>query len=404
VLTVAWRSPKPLVGVRIPARLPFMHSVLDMLERIYKFWEIEADHISGDEFTGYESLYPQLAKYTKEVYNEDPEKTIEEVFDLYRSINLVPIVYFTDSGLIQAIKDFKRSSYNNVSLGRIGLGNNKGQSINRFLFTNMMTAEPKGRGSNSLRDRFYNDTKLRRAIRICFEFREGNNLVHPTAIRRSLELVTGENIQNFKSQNARAIVEYCCPVLWGRVYDYSCGYGGRLLGVTSSNLQLEYVGVDPNTETVENLKLLNSFIEQAGGRPGEIHQSVSEEFVPENIDCAFSSPPYFNLEKYSDEPTQCMNQFNSIDEWFEGYVAPTMQNIHTGLNSEGVFATNIADYKTPKEEFKVVDRWISTAEKIGFKHTETLKMMLNTRPGAGNGKQEGVEKYEGVYVFEKVNK
>ena len=70
----------------------------------------------------------------------------------------------------------------------------------------MMSAEPKGRGSNSLKDRFFNDDKLRRAIRICFEFRDGNNLVYPTAIRRALELVTGENVTNFKAQNAKASV------------------------------------------------------------------------------------------------------------------------------------------------------------------------------------------------------
>ena len=29
--------------------------------------------------------------------------------------------------------------------------------------------------------------------------REGHKLVYPTAIRRALELVTGENIQNFKA-------------------------------------------------------------------------------------------------------------------------------------------------------------------------------------------------------------
>jgi len=372
-----------------------------MLDRIYSFWNIKPDNIHGNEFTGYEPLYSEFDKFTNETYNADPEGTIDAVFNLYRSINIVPIVYYTEQGLVDAIKTFRNSSYNNVKDGRIGLGNNRGQTINRFIFPNMMTAEPKGRGSNSLKDRFYDDTKLRRAIRICFEFRDGNSLVYPTAIRRSLELVTGENIQNFKAQNARAIAEYCCPVLWGRIYDYSSGYGGRLLGVTSSNLQYDYVGVDPNTETVENLKLLNHFIAESGGRPGEIHQSVSEEFVPEDIDCAFSSPPYFNLEKYSDEPTQCMNQFDSLDSWFEGYVAPTMRNIHKGLNDNGVFATNIADYKTPKEEFKVVDRWISTAEQLGFKHTETVKMMLNTRPGVGNGKQDGVEKFEGIYVFTK---
>ena len=114
---------------------------------------------------------------------------------------------------------------------------------------------------------------------------------------------------------------------------------------------------------------------------------------------AFSSPPYFNLEKYSDEETQCMVRYKTIDEWFEGYVEPTMANIRRGLNSDGLFATNISDYKTAKEEFQVVDRWIQTASKIGFSFNGMIKMMLNTRPGVGNDKLEGREKYEGIYIF-----
>jgi SAM-dependent methyltransferase len=266
-----------------------------------------------------------------------------------------------------------------------------------------MTAEPKGRGSNSLRDRFWNDAKLKRAIRICFEFRTGDRLLRPTQLRTALELVTGENVTNFKAQNAKAIVEHLCPVLWGNVYDYSCGYGGRLLGIGSSNFKYNYIGVEPNTETVNYLNYLNDVIDEATGVRGTIIQSVSEDHQPEDIDCAFSSPPYFNLEKYSNEETQCMVQFTTLDEWFDGYVAPTMKNIHQGLNSDGFFATNIADYKTysQKEPVLVVDRWVELAEKIGFKHTETIKMMLNTRPGVGNDRKEGREKWEGVYVFRK---
>ena len=368
-----------------------------MIAEINNFWGLKPEHIHSDEFTGYEHLYPEFDKFTKEEYEKDGPATIERVFALYRSVNLVPIVYYTESGLEKAIREFKRASYGKIVDGRLGLGNNKGQTINRFIFTNMMTAEPKGRGSNSLRDRFYNDDKLRRAIRICFEFRDGANLVYPTAVRRALELVTGENVTNFKAQNARAISEHLCSTLWGRVYDYSCGYGGRLLGISASNMQFSYVGVDPNTETYKYLKYLNDLT----GADSELHCLPSQDFQPEDIDLAFSSPPYFNLEKYSDEPTQCMVQFNTLDDWFDGYVAPTMRNIHTGLNSDGIFATNIADYKTTKDEFKVVDRWISTAEKLGFKHTNTIKMMLNTRPGVGNDKQAGREKFEGIYVFKK---
>ena len=368
------------------------------IQHLHDVWNIKSEYIFHDEFTGYEDLYPEFDKHTKASYDKDPTGTIDAVQDLYRSRGIVPIVYYTHRGLVNAIKEFKRTRYNTVSENVLGLGNNRGQTINRFLFPNMMTAEPKGRGSNSLRDRFLDDAKLRRAIRICFEFRDGDRLVYPTALRRSLELVTGENIQNFKPQNARAIVEHLCPVMWGRVYDYSAGYGGRLLGITSSNMRYQYIGVDPNTETVERLEYMNSLLDN----PGTIVQSVSEDYEPEDIDCAFSSPPYFNLEKYSDEETQCMVRYTTLDQWFDGYAEPTIRRIHNGLNGGGLFATNIADYKTPKEEFAVCERWIALAEKVGFKYQGMIKMLLNTRPGVGNDKLAGREKYEGVYVFKKV--
>ena len=375
---------------------------MSTIKEIHNFWGIGSKNIHGDEFTGYESVYSQLDKFDKPAFNRDPEHTVSSVFDIYRSINLVPIIYYTEKGILRAIRDFKDSSYNGVKNGRINLGNNKGQPLSRFLFPNMMTAEPKGRGSNSLRDRFYDDKKLKRAIRICYEMREGNNLVYPTAVRRALELVTGENVQNFKPQNARAIAEELCPVMWGNVYDYSCGYGGRLLGIGASNMKYNYIGVEPNTETVKYLNYFNECIEEAVGVKGTIIQNVSEEYQPSDIDLAFSSPPYFNLEKYSDEDTQCMVRYKTLDDWFNGYVAPTIEHIYRGLNREGIFATNIADYKTyGNKEFKVVEDWIKTAERIGFKKVGTIKMMLNTRPGVGNQKLAGREKYEGVYVFRK---
>ena len=374
-----------------------------MIDHLYKQWNIKQQHIVSDQFTGYESVYNQLDSYTKEQYNKDPQAVINEVFDIYRSIGLVPIVYFTEQGLIKAVKEFTNFSYNAVNDNVIGLGNNRGQTINRFLFPNMMTAEPKGRGSNSLRDRFWNDAKLKRAIRICFEFRSGDKLLRPTALRTALELVTGENVTNFKAQNAKAITEHLCPVLWGRVYDYSCGYGGRLLGIGSSNFKYNYIGVEPNTETFGYLNYLNNIILKATGVSSTIVQSVSEEYQPEDIDLAFSSPPYFNLEKYSNEETQCMVRYKTEDEWFEGYVTPTVERIFRGLNREGFFATNIADYKSydRKEPYKVVDRWIRTAEGLGFKHVQTIKMLLTTRPGVGNDRKQGREKWEGVYVFSK---
>jgi hypothetical protein len=375
---------------------------MSTLQDIYAFWNLQSSNIHGEEFTGYEPVMKKLDSYTTADFKADPDKVVNEIFDIYRSINLVPIIYYTEKGLLRAIRDFQNISYLPVRDNKIGLGNNKGQPISRFLFPNMMTAEPKGRGTNSLKDRFYNDRKLKRAIRLCFEAREGIHLARPTALRRALELVTGENIQNFKPQNARSIVEHLCPVLWGRVYDYSMGYGGRLLGVSSSNMKYNYVGVDPNTETIKYLTYLNELLEESLGVKGDINCSTSEDFKPQDIDCAFSSPPYFNLEKYSDEDTQCMVRYQTLEDWYDGYAIPTMENIYNGLNSDGIFATNIADYKSyGNKTYEVVDKWIESAERVGFKQAGIIKMTLNTRPGVGNDKKSGREKWEGVYVFKK---
>ena len=53
-----------------------------MIDEIYKFWNITPEYIFSDEFTGYEDLYPEFDKHTKETYERDPDGTINAVFTL----------------------------------------------------------------------------------------------------------------------------------------------------------------------------------------------------------------------------------------------------------------------------------------------------------------------------------
>ena len=54
----------------------------------------------------------------------------------------------------------------------------------------------------------------------------------------------------------------------------------------------------------------------------------SEEFKPrENtVDLCFTSPPYFDTEKYADEPTQSYIKYPSEKEWIDGFLTQTIQN------------------------------------------------------------------------------
>ena len=70
-----------------------------MIDEIYKFWNITPEYIFSDEFTGYEDLYPEFDKHTKETYERDLDGTINAVFDLYRTRGIVPIIYYTEAGL-----------------------------------------------------------------------------------------------------------------------------------------------------------------------------------------------------------------------------------------------------------------------------------------------------------------
>ena len=133
--------------------------------------------------------------------------------------------------------------------------------------------------------------------------------------------MTLENTYKKQGNRATALL---CPVMFGNVYDYSMGYGGRLLGVTSSNMRYSYTGIDPNTETIEGLNYLNTLLDN----PGTLVQSVSEEYQPTDVDLAFSSPPYFNLEKYSEEDTQCQHQTCRSSELILTSSSTCMQNRH----------------------------------------------------------------------------
>jgi hypothetical protein len=353
-------------------------------------------------------VLPQLRALGKDAWTKaddaGKQSIQDEVFDIYRSINIVPITYYSLDGCRAQVNELATKT-KSIKDRTLGVGNNEGLAFGRFFFPNMQDARWNNNATVSIKARFNHDNKLKRAIKLAYVHRdEGEDTVIPKNIRRALELVNGGTIQNFKPMNARAVWEYICPVFRGRVLDFSSGYGGRMLGAMTSNLRYHYTGIDPNTRTFQGLEALGQLLdEQNIGSGYEMHCCPSEEFAPapKFYDAAFSSPPYFNLETYTDEPTQCMNRYTTLSAWFDGYVAPTLQMVHKALADDGIYAVNIADYKNGKEQFAIVDHWKELSKQVGFEYQETVDMILNVRPGVGNNKLEKAYKSEGIYIFRK---
>ena len=375
--------------------------IQDYFEYLSAEWNYTSEQ---PESTGYESVYPELMKLDKDswVAADDAGKLVIEqsVFDIYRSVGILPITYYNIEGCQEQILNL-RGRIPKIKDGEIPVGNTTGLSLSRFWFPNMQDARVLDNDTISLRSRFNNDRKLKRAINLCYKYRdEGDKSVFPINLRRALELVNGGTIQNFKPLNATAVWEYICPTMFGRVLDFSSGYGGRMLGAMTSGMRYHYTGIDPNTKTYTGLVALGELVNEVIGTTYNMNCVGSEEFVAkEEYDAAFSSPPYFNLEIYSDEPTQCMNKFQNRSAWFEQYVEPTLKMIHRSLAKNSVYAVNIADYKVAKEQFNIVDTWLELSAKMGFQYQEKISMMLNVRPGVGNGKLQNGYKSEGVYIF-----
>lgn len=361
-------------------------------------WNYESPTQSSN---GYEDVLGELKTYTKEKYinasDEEKEKMIDDVFKIYRSKNIFPIIYYNENGVhkeIQKCIDKKVGFSDNI----LNLKTNYGQSLCKFLFPNMLNVES-GNDKRTMYKKFYDDYLLKNTIKFCFRFR--NNL-YPLTIRNASEMTGGNVVVNFSPMKAKALYERYCPPN-GVIYDYACGFGGRMLGALSSKNNYTYIGVEPCIETYTHLNELGLHIEHVTNRKDsyKLFCMGSEDYIGEenSIDFAFSSPPYFNLERYSDELTQCYNKFPTLEEWFEGYVKPTIENTYKMLKPNSDYAVNIADFKVGKNNIKFVERWIEIAENIGFEYREQIFMKLNPRKGDGHKNKNGEDKDNGESIF-----
>jgi hypothetical protein len=119
----------------------------------------------------------------------------------------------------------------------------------------------------------------------------------------------------------------------------------------------------------------------------------SEEYRPtkNSLDFAFTSPPYFDCEKYSDEKTQSYLKYSNINKWKEGFLRKTIMNVHYGLKPNKFLALNVANvksYETFEKDTKTI------AKEVGFKLVDTFDLRLSS--------QQAEFKSEPIFIFKKV--
>jgi hypothetical protein len=181
------------------------------------------------------------------------------------------------------------------------------------------------------------------------------------------------------------------------ILDFSMGWGDRLCGFYASETGKKYVGLDPRVENHPIYRKQIEFYEKHNGwfeheREVEMYTSPAEDFdfgpYRETFDLIFTSPPYFNVEKYSDDDTQSYIRYRSIDRWNTEFLQKALGNMIPALKSGGVMAINISDVHSSsagqkKGYLSIVTPMCDFLVESGMIYEGCMGMEMAKRPNSG---------------------
>jgi len=346
-------------------------------------------------------------QYLKTLTEKERDEIAKDLLNFFIVYNWDHLIFVNKS----IDKTWKSLQNSNVKIsknnGSIVLANSSsvGNNIYKTFFPNILKIQSKKK--ISVYDALKNKEILWKIIRN----RIGNTLLYNTKNRTPrqwpMTIRPSMIIQGAKCSGQASIGSIFKPAIAkviydsyvkdnDNVYDYSAGFGGRLLGLMATQKKgIKYFACEPNTETYDGLiSMVKHF-----GFNADIRKMGSENLIfNEKMDFVFSSPPYFNKETYTNEQSQCYNKFPIYDEWIEKYWRVTVTNIKTMLNNNGVFAVNIGNgsnkfMKQISEDFQrvILDE--------GFVQ-KNIWYMQTSKSHLSNKKNKAVvTKLEGIYFY-----
>jgi hypothetical protein len=247
-------------------------------------------------------------------------------------------------------------------------------------------------------DVFLDDDALRDCIRKTLFYCRDRPPLGANSLRRSLQTFTNtSSVWNFKPAVARALYQMFSHD-GDVVVDFCAGFGGRLLAALS--LRRQYLGIEPSLRTLRGLMRMLRTLTRMGlarGRARLWHGSA-EDVLPDlprrSASLVFTSPPYFDRERYSWDGRQSFRRYATYELWRKEFLRSVIAESARILVRRGKLVLNVADrgtYPIAQDAFA-----FATGE---LKHIETYQMRMPVRPyQRRNGT---IYRHEPVFVFER---
>jgi 16S rRNA G966 N2-methylase RsmD len=224
---------------------------------------------------------------------------------------------------------------------------------------------------------------------------------YASEIIRSLSFTNGlGKVTMYRPLMARNIVAYFDAK---SVLDVCAGWGGRMIGSKSVDLEdVMYTGIEPCEKTYDALRGIRDELSLTGvtliNKPAEV--ALLELPADAKFDIALTSPPYFNLEIYSDETTQS-TKLGDYQAWVEKFLKPVIVGV---IGRVKYSCWSVKNFKTDKK-YNLLDDVVAIHQENGWKQMDVIFTMSNSkRPGnSSTGETSSPKKTEEVtYVFVKV--
>jgi hypothetical protein len=266
------------------------------------------------------------AEYIWSKQGADREALLDEVFNHYRKVGY-PVFKLTDAELTEDFNQLKAANASSIVLnGTIKNSNTAGLDAAKHFTADLFLAAKSSGKSKSCLEVFNDDELFRKVLknRMGWNVSSEDGTTRPYVFGLNDKMIT----QGMRSSGLAYSVSHFKPMIAKYIYekykvkktlDYSCGWGARC--VAAMSLGVEYYGLDPLTAD-----RINAMIKYFGGA-GFVSSGCSESTdygVFPDVDLAFGSPPYFDLEIYAADETQS-SHYTKYEDWLEKYWRETVK-------------------------------------------------------------------------------